>query len=139
MRIPFLQKLTGLPAGQVTGSGPAAEAVRHLLQELPELLLAAVLDTQSGTVLAGLAATRDYQPGAVAGPAGVVLQQLRAATSPDAGLQELVLTLTTQLHVLRPVATGHQLLYLAVDARDTNLAIARQVAAEAAALLGSST
>lgn len=144
MRFSILQKLTGLgglPTGQVVGSGAAAAAVQQLLAELPELLLAAVLDAGSGEVLAGVASTRHYQPAAVAGPATAVVQQLRALLAaqglPPAELHEAVLTLATQLHVLQLTADGQQLLYLAVDARDTNLAIARQLAATATAQLAS--
>lgn len=142
MKLPLWQKLTGLggtPTGQVVGSGMAGAALQHLLGQLPELLLAAVVETGTGTVVAAYAATRQYQPAAVAGPATAALEQLYAALAAQslapAELREVVLTLSSQLHVLRPVAGGQRLLYLAADARDTNLAIARQLAAETAELL----
>ncbi|MGI4833225.1 MAG: hypothetical protein ACRYFK_07150 [Janthinobacterium lividum] len=142
MKIPFLQKLTNLggpPPRQVVGSGAAATALHHLLAELPELLLAAVLDTRRGELLASYAATRSYPPAAIAGPAAAMVQQVQAGLAaqgqPAGELHELVLTLSTQLHLLRLGPGGQQLLYLAVEARDTNLALASQLAEQAAAHL----
>lgn len=142
MKIPFLQKITSLgspAAGQVVGSGSAAASLRYLLAELPELLLAAVFDTAKGEVLASYTATRNSQATALAAPVAAVVQQLRAGLAAQgqapSELSEVVLTLTSQLHLLRLQPQGQQLLYLAVEARDTNLAIARQLVAQATDLL----
>lgn len=139
MKIPFLRNLPllGGPAIRqvVSGTGPlaasAAAALAHLLAELPDLLLAAVLEVATGQALATYAAERDYQPSLVAAPAVAVVQQLQAsqaALGPAAeALQEVVLTLPSQLHLLRLWPGDQQFLYLVVDAHDTNLAIARQL------------
>lgn len=140
MKLSFLHKLSslvGAPTGQVVGREPAAAALRHLLAELPELLLATVLDTARGEVLASVAPAQGYPPSAIAGPALAVVRQVQAGLAAQGApsteqLCEVVLTLGTQLHLLRLGAGGQQLLYLAVETRDTNLAIARQLAAEAA-------
>ncbi|MGI4737281.1 MAG: hypothetical protein ACRYG7_19115 [Janthinobacterium lividum] len=147
MKIPFLQRfplLGGPPIGQVVaGTGPsaagAAAALQHLLAELPDLLLAAVLEVATGHLLATYASERTYQPSLLAAPVAAVVQQLRANQASQGlaaeELQELVLTLPSQLHLLRLRPGGQHLLYLAVDTHDTNLAIARQLMEQAIAQL----
>lgn len=148
MKIPFLTYITALggpPTRQVvtTGAGPlaagAAAALQHLLAELPELLLAAVLDVATGQPLATYAAERHWQPSLLAAPVAAAVRQLQQglATPEQAGevLQEVLLTLPSQLHLLRLRPGGRQFLYLAVDSRDTNLAIAQQLARQATELL----
>lgn len=144
MKIPFLRHLpllSGPPIRQVVaGAGHhladgATAALQHLLTELPDLLLAAVLEVATGQPLATYAAERDYQPSLLATPTAAAVRQLQAsqaAQGPAAeALQEVVLTLPSQLHLLRLRPGGQQFLYLAVDTRDTNLAIARQLMQQA--------
>ena len=142
MKIPFLQHLPGrwglLPVRQVVASSQGeaeATVLRHLLAELPDLLLAAVLDLTTGQLLASYAAEADYQPARPAA-AAAALRQLEAglAAQPQSGeeLQELLLTLPTQLHLLRRLPGGQRFLYLVVEVRDTNLALARQLMQQAA-------
>ncbi|MVN76092.1 hypothetical protein GO988_07125 [Hymenobacter sp. HMF4947] len=143
MKIPFLRHLPllgGPPIRQVvagTGSQApgAAAALQHLLTELPDLLMAAVLEVATGQLLATYAAERDYQPSLLATPVVAVVRQLQAnqaAQGPAAEeLEEVVLTLSSQLHLLRLRPGGQQFLYLAVDIRDTNLAIARELMRQA--------
>ena len=131
--------LGGAPIRQVVaGSGPlavgAVASLQHLLTELPDLLLAAVLDVTTSQLLATYAAERHYQPSLLAAFAVATVRQVQASQALQgeaADLQEVVLTLTSQLHLLRLGADGQQLLYLAVDTRDTNLAIARQLMQQA--------
>ncbi|RZJ92631.1 MAG: hypothetical protein EOO60_06970, partial [Hymenobacter sp.] len=145
MKIPFLRNLPGLngpPVRQValSSSQPqalvAATALHQLLAELPELLLAAVLEVGSGQLLATYASERSYQPAPLAAPLMAIVQQLQAsyAAQPalrDEQLHEVLLTLAGQLHLLRLCPGGQYLLYLAVDAHDTNLALARALVQQA--------
>lgn len=148
MKIPFLHRISALggpPVRQVVAAGTsppavrAAAALRHLLAELPELLLAAVLEVATGQPLATYAAERDWQPSLVAAPTAAAVRRLTlglaAQPQADEQLREILLTLPSQLHLLRLRPGGGQLLYLAVDVRDTNLGIARQLAQQAMALL----
>ena len=140
MKIPFLkqlQRLTG-PAAQevqVAAAGPAREplerAVRHLLGELPDLLLAAVVDVGTGKPLAAYAAEPSLRPAAVAGFNAEAVRQvqasLRAMGATAERLEEMLFTLPSQLHLLHLAPSGQVFVYLAVDSRDTNLGIARAV------------
>ena len=140
MKIPFLkqlQRLTGPAANEVvlanTGpaSQPMAQALRHLLAELPDLLMAAVVDVATGKPQVTYTATRDLRPDAVAGFQAEAVRQARAALAmqgtPGEHLEEILFTLPSQLHLLRLVPGRQLFIYLAVDCRDTNLGIAREV------------
>jgi hypothetical protein len=142
MKLPFLRYLPGLgspPVRQVVaGPGRPAEsataALYYLLAELPELLLAAVLDLSSGQLLATYAAERQYQPSLVAAPVAAVVQQARLLSQGQVAEEpaEILLTLASQLHLVRLGPGGQQALFLAIGSHDTNLALARQVAQDAA-------
>ena len=141
MNIPFFQRLqnwAGQPVQQlvVATAGPERagleRALRHVLAELPELLATAVVDVATGQLLASFAASRDFRPGAVAGPNAEIVRQLRAlpggpGAAEQENLEEVLVTLRSQVHLLRLLPGSRQFLYLAVDCRDTNLAIAREV------------
>ncbi|MBF9141782.1 hypothetical protein [Hymenobacter properus] len=148
MKIPFLkqlQRLAGPVAHEVelAATGPASarieSAMRHLLAELPDLLMAAVAEVASGKPLATYTVDRDLRPGTVAGYNAEAVRQvqagLRALGTPAEQVAEMVFTLPSQLHLLRLVPPGQWFIYLAVDSRDTNLAIAREVMRSSLALL----
>ena len=42
-------------------------------------------------------------------------------------IEDILITLSTQLHLIKLNSTGTKFVYLVVNARDTNLAIAREV------------
>ncbi|GAB3638479.1 hypothetical protein GCM10027422_40690 [Hymenobacter arcticus] len=147
MNLPFLRYIPGLGgppirevvAGSGAASGPATAALHYLLTELPELLLAAVLDLPTGQLLATYAAERHYQPSLVAQSVAAVVQQAKQLHQgqADEELEEVLLTLSGQLHLLRLRPGSQQVLFLAVGRHDTNLALARQLAQQAAQLLDS--
>lgn len=149
MNLPFLRYIPGLGgppirqvvAGSGTANGPATAALHYLLTELPELLLAAVLDLPTGQLLATYAAERHYQPSLVAQPIAAVVQQVRQLQQgqADEELTEVLLTLSGQLHLLRLRPGSQQVLFLAIGRHDTNLALARQLAQQADQLLASPT
>lgn len=139
MKLPFiehLQRLAGPVTHQieVTAPGPEGQAsvraLRYLLDELPDLLLAAVVDVATGKTLATYTTDRHLLPAAVAGPNAEAVRQIQAGLrtqQPGETLEELLITLPSQLHLLGLVPDGRRYLYLAVDAQDTNLGIARTV------------
>jgi hypothetical protein len=140
MKIPFLkqlQRLTGPAANEVVvaTAGPESlnieRALRHLLAELPDLLMAAVVDVATGKTLAAYTVDRDLRPAAVAGFNAEAVRQVRASLVAqgimDESLEEMLFTLPSQLHLLHVVPSGQVFVYLAVDSRDTNLGIARAV------------
>jgi hypothetical protein len=121
-------------------SGPAEAALKYLLAELPELLLAAVLDLPSGHLVATYAAERAYQPSLLAPSVAAVVQQayLLGQGQDDEEPVEMLLTLASQLHLVRLRPGGRQALFLAVGSHDTNLALLRQLAQQAVRLLDKS-
>jgi hypothetical protein len=142
MQIPFLsqlQTLTGPTVNKIVGAGPAGPArtaaerwLQHVLHGLPELLAAAVGEISSGQLLASYTTAREFSPAKIIGFNAEVIRQQRQAMRalqlpPDEQLTELLITLRTQLHLLRLLPDGQRFLYVAVDCRDTNLGIAREV------------
>ena len=140
MNIPFLkqlQRLTGAAANQIvvastSPEGQSAEqAMQHLLAELPDLLMAAVVEVATGKPLATYTAERTLRPAIVAGFNAEAVRQVRASLAAQGtdseSLEEMLFTLPSQLHLLRLTPSGHLFIYLAVDYRDTNLGIAREI------------
>jgi predicted regulator of Ras-like GTPase activity (Roadblock/LC7/MglB family) len=140
MKIPFLkqlQRLTGPTPNEVelTTASPEGvyteQTIRHLLDELPDLLMAAVVDVATGKPLATYTTDRELRPAAVAGYNAEAVRQVQASLSAQQvgadQLEEMLFTLPSQLHLLHLAPSGQRFVYLAVDSRDTNLGIARAV------------
>lgn len=141
MHIPFLQRLQGLAGPAVnkivsTASGPEKASSERILQQvlagLPELLGAAVVLVEPANALATYTATREFAIGKSIGFYAEMVKQQRKAMAalqlgPDEQLEEILITLHSQLHLLRLLPDGKRFLYVAVDCRDTNLGIAREV------------
>ena len=107
-----------------------AQTVKNILKQLPNLLAVAVVETETGMALAAHSNIADFDiDTAAAYNTEVVKQKLKAiaALKLNQTIQDILLTLTDQLHLLKLSADGSRFIYLAVNARDTNLAVARQV------------
>ena len=98
---------------------------------LPELLSVTVINLNTGQALASYASSPGSDPGkAAAFNAEVVHQKrraLKALALPNEKIEDILITLRQQLHLLRISQDDQLLLVLAVSTRDTNLAIARHV------------
>ncbi|UOQ53717.1 hypothetical protein [Hymenobacter cellulosivorans] len=140
MKIDFFSRLPFAGAGAThkviaNGAGPergAAEAIlQQLLADLPELLIGAVVHLASGQALASYSTSRDFNLGKVCGYNAEVVRQthqlLRALQLADEQIEDILITLRGQLHLLRLLPDGQRLLYVVVDCHDTNLALARAV------------
>jgi predicted regulator of Ras-like GTPase activity (Roadblock/LC7/MglB family) len=106
------------------------QTIRDILEELPTLLAVAVVETDSGMPLASHTNIADFDiETAAAYNTEVVKAKLKAiaALKLNQTVQDILLTLTDQLHLLKLSPTGDKFIYLAVNARDTNLAQARQI------------
>ncbi|MBJ6144149.1 hypothetical protein [Hymenobacter sp. BT559] len=146
MNIPFLRSLPGLgrrPLSKVVASAEAtstgaAAALQYLLAELPELLMAAVIAMESGQVLATYATQPQLWPSTAAPFWMAAVQQLQANQAAQGSesdyLEEVLVTLPTQLHLLHLASNRQYLLCLAIEEADTNLALAREVMRQAADL-----
>lgn len=141
MQIPFLQRLQALARPTVdkvvpAGSSPESVAAEQLLQQvlagLPELIGAAVVQIDSGQTLASYTTAREFNISKVVGFNAEVIRQQRLAMQAlllpaEEQLEEILITLQTQLHLSRLLPDGQCFLYAVVDSRDTNLGIARTV------------
>ncbi|GAB3638155.1 hypothetical protein GCM10027422_37450 [Hymenobacter arcticus] len=133
MKIPFLHRFQK-PATQAVTEKQRSEAeatVAALLLALPELLAVAVIDIASGQALAAHTNAPDLVP-AKAAPynAEVVRQKRRALQAldlPGERIEDILITLHQQLHLLRVSHDDQRVLYLAINSRDTNLALVRDV------------
>ena len=137
------------PADEAVAPAPAAEPaldptpsqahraeaevlVRAVAQELPDFVTIAVLEQASGQILSGQWA--GHSGGAVEAAAAnaelvrqvhLLLAALQLET--DEHLEDIVITLQQQLHLLQVLPQRPWLLYLAVRSQDINLALARTV------------
>ena len=105
-----------------------------MLAELPELMAVAVVDVASGTSLAAHATTAAINPDTAASfNAEVVkLKQKAMAALQLVGeqLDDILITLSSQLHLLQLTPDGSRFIYLVVGTQSTNLGIARAVLRE---------
>jgi len=123
------------PAEPVISSETRAQAeavVRRVVQELPDFMTVAIVDGTSGRILAGQWAGHSGGAVEVAAANAEIVQQTRLAIEalqlgPEELLEDILITLRKQLHLLRVLPAQNWLLYLAVRTQDTNLALARTV------------
>ena len=110
---------------------PAGQAVQNILNDLPGLLAVAVVDISSGMALASHSNVASLNPEtAAAYNTEVVKQKFKAMGAlklKDEAIDDILITLTNQLHLIKLVADSKKFIYLVVNTRDTNLAIAREV------------
>ncbi|MVN75880.1 hypothetical protein GO988_06030 [Hymenobacter sp. HMF4947] len=110
----------------------AEELIRSVVQELPDYLTVAVVEQVSGRILAGRWA--GHSGGAVEvalANAEIVRQTQLGIEALQLGLteqlQDILITLQHQVHLLQVLPQQQWLLYLAVHTQDTNLGLARAV------------
>jgi len=146
MNLPFLRNLPGLGrrpllrvvAGAEATSTGAEAALQHLLAELPELLMAAVVAMDSGQVLATYTTQPQLWPSTAAPFWIAAVQQIQANQAAQGSEyeypEEVLVTLPTQLHLFHLTPNRRYLLCLAIAEIDTNLALAREIMRQAAEL-----
>ena len=108
----------------------AARVVQQVLLELPDLLAVAVVDVASGTSLAAHSTAIINPTTAASFNAEVVRQKQKAMAAlalTDERIDDILVTLSSQLHLLQLTTDSSRFIYLAVSAQYTNLAIAREV------------
>jgi hypothetical protein len=111
-------------------STPAGQAVQNILSDLPSLMAVAIVDISSGMSLASHTNSGINPDTAAAYNTEVVKQKQKAMAAlklQGETLDDILITLTNQLHLLKLVNDGKKFIHLVVNHRDTNLAIAREV------------
>ena len=120
------------PAATATaGNNAAGRAIEAIISDLPGLLAVAVVDVTSGMALASHSNSPNINPEtAAAYNTEVVKQKQKAMTAlklQNEIIEDILITLTNQLHLLKLTPNGNKFIYLVVNSRETNLAIAREV------------
>ncbi|MCI1189199.1 hypothetical protein MON38_17380 [Hymenobacter sp. DH14] len=107
------------------------EVIEGLLQELPDLLMACVVNVQSGRVLASYTVSNAYNPNQIslrnAKLLRIVEDALAAKAWAGGSLTDISVMLEDQLHHLRPMNDGRWYCFLAVHTADANLGIAKEI------------
>ncbi|AYA38139.1 hypothetical protein D3Y59_14485 [Hymenobacter oligotrophus] len=134
MKLPLLDRIVRLaPLGAAAAPPDAAAAavVQRLCEALPELLAAAVIELQTGRLLASHSQQRGLTLGRAAQHHAAIVRQKQQAVAAlrleGEQIADILISTREQLHLLRLLPGGQRLLYLAVSAHDTNLAVARSV------------
>lgn len=118
---------------------PAGQTVQEIINSLPGLLAVAVVDAQSGMALASHSNSPSLNPETAAAYNTEVVKQKQKAMAAlkltGEKIEDILMTLSHQLHLIKLSDDGKKFIYLVVNARDTNLAIAREVLRQGAELL----
>ena len=117
---------------------PAGQAVQNIINDLPGLMAVAIVDISSGMSLASHSNSGINPETAAAYNTEVVKQKQKAIQAlklQGETIDDVLITLNNQLHLLKIVNEGKKFIYLVVNSRDTNLAIAREVVRAQADLL----
>ncbi|WP_201985618.1 hypothetical protein [Hymenobacter rubidus] len=109
----------------------AGKAIEAIINDLPGLVAVAVVDISSGMALASHSNSPSINPETAAAYNTEVVKQKQKAMSAlklsGENIEDILITLTNQLHIIKLVNNGTKFIYLVVNSRDTNLAIAREV------------
>jgi hypothetical protein len=133
MNFPFFNRLQikKVVAASSEAGHRAETMLTALLRELPDLLLAYVVDSQTGNILASYTANSAYNPNQLNLRTTKLLRTMSdtLAASPWLGgpLLDMSVLLDDQLHHLRPVADGQWHCFVAVRLADANLGILKEV------------
>lgn len=118
---------------------PAGQTVQEIINALPSLVAVAVVDATSGMALASHSNSPSINPDTAAAYNTEVIKQKNKAMSAlkltNEKIEDILITLSNQLHLIKLADEGKKFIYLVVNSRETNLAIAREVLREGAEML----
>jgi hypothetical protein len=118
---------------------PAGQCVQNIINSLPSLMAVAVVDATSGMALASHSNSPNLNPETAAAYNTEVVKQkqkaMLALKLQGERIDDILTTLSNQLHLINVSEDGKKFIYLVVNARDTNLAIARDVCRQESGLL----
>ncbi|RZK30983.1 MAG: hypothetical protein EOO63_05310 [Hymenobacter sp.] len=119
-----------VPAAHEAGQR-AEKIVRGLLQELPDLLLAYVVDTKSAAVLAFYTSSTTYNPHQLSLRNTKLLRTMHEALATNAWvggpLTDVSVILEDQMHYLRPLNNDEWYCFLAVRLADANMGLVKEI------------
>ena len=122
-----------------TVNTPAGQAVQNIIDDLPQLIAVAIVDVNSGMCLASHSNSPTINPETAAAYNTEVVKQKQKAMGAlklsGEKINDILITLTNQFHLINLLDDGRKFIYLAVNQRDTNLAIAREVLRQQADIL----
>ena len=120
-------------------SSPAGQCVQNIIDSLPSLMAVAVVDATSGMALASHTNSPNLNPETAAAYNTEVVKQKQKAMSAlklsGERIDDILITLSNQLHLINLSEDGKKFIYLVVNSRETNLAIAREVCRQESGLL----
>ncbi len=105
----------------------AIEAFEKIRAEIPGFIAASLVDLDSGMTLAVTSARQDFDLAAASAfNSEIVKQKVKTikALELNSTLEDILLTLTDQLHIIKMVSQS-TFIYLAADRASSNLAIMR--------------
>jgi predicted regulator of Ras-like GTPase activity (Roadblock/LC7/MglB family) len=112
-------------------NSPAGKVIQDILNDLPGLMAVAVVDVTSGMSLASHSNTPSINPDTAAAYNTEVVKQKQKAMAAlkltGERIEDILITLSSQLHLIKLNTAGNKFVYLVVNSRETNLAIAREV------------
>ncbi|HEX8425739.1 hypothetical protein [Hymenobacter sp.] len=112
-------------------NNPAGKVVQDVITDLPGLTAVAVVDATSGMSLASHTNSPNLNPDTAAAYNTEVVKQKQKAMAAlkltGEKIEDILISLSSQLHLIRLNDAGTKFIYLVVNSRDTNLAIARDV------------
>ncbi|UOQ53718.1 hypothetical protein [Hymenobacter cellulosivorans] len=112
-------------------NSPAGKVVQGIISDLPSLVAVAVVDAGSGMSLASHSNSPALNPDTAAAYNTEVVKQKQKAMSAlkltGEKIEDILISLSNQFHLLKLTDSGNKFIYLVVNSRDTNLAIAREV------------
>jgi hypothetical protein len=118
---------------------PAGLAVQNIIDELPQLIAVAIVEISSGMCLASHSNSPSINPETAAAYNTEVVKQKQKAMGAlkltGEKIDDILITLTSQLHLINLLDDGKKFIYLVVSQRDSNLAIARSVLRQQADIL----
>ncbi len=109
----------------------AEKVVAAIRAELPELLLVAVVDTMTGQDMASYTSMSSFDPHTAASFNAEIIKQkkraLHAFHLDDEQIEDIIISTTSQHHIIKAINNGQKFIYLAVLEHTTSLGFVREV------------
>ncbi|MBD2767549.1 hypothetical protein IC235_06555 [Hymenobacter sp. BT664] len=112
-------------------TGKVEKILKSALAHLPNLTAVAIVSVATGTCLAQYSRLRSFNPAVAASYNAEIVRQKKQAIAAlsmrGERLEDILIPLRKQLHLIRLAKNSQWFVYLVVKAQDTSLAVAREV------------